>query len=83
LYFSTPAALILDNRLANAVYSRSGIPHLVTAKGQSLAWTPYRYAVYLHWMGQAASTLDISPELLELTLFCPPNDLSDEDNAAD
>jgi Putative 8-oxoguanine DNA glycosylase OGG-like protein len=83
LYFSTLGALILDNRLANAVYSRSGIPHLVTAKGQSLAWTPYRYAVYLHWMRQAASTLDISPELLELTLFCPPNELSDEDNAAD
>jgi hypothetical protein len=72
LYFSTPGALILDNRLANAVYGWSGIPHLVTAKGQSLAWTPYRYAVYLHWMRQAASTLDVSPELLELTLFHPP-----------
>lgn len=37
LYFSTVGALILDNRLANAVYGRSRIPHLVTAKGQSLA----------------------------------------------
>jgi hypothetical protein len=78
-----PGALILDNRLANAVSSQSGIPHLVTAKGQFLAWTPYRYAVYLHWMRQAASTLNVPPELLELTLFRPPEDLGDKHDAAD
>jgi hypothetical protein len=83
LYFSTPGALILDNRLANAVSNRSGLPHFVTAKGQSLAWTPYRYAVYLHWMRQVASTLNVPPELLELTLFRPTEDLSDEHDAAD
>jgi hypothetical protein len=83
LYFSTPGALILDNRLANAVYSRSGLPHLVTTKGQSLAWTPYRYAVYLHWMRQTARATEVEPDVLELTLFSPPNDLSDEHHAAD
>ena len=82
LYFSTPGALILDNRLANAVYRQSAIPHLVSAKGQSLAWTPYRYAVYLHWMTLTASALDVAPELLELTLFRPPHTLSDEEDAA-
>jgi hypothetical protein len=50
LYFSTPGALILDNRLANAVHKLSRLPHLVTESRQSLAWTPYRYSVYLHWM---------------------------------
>lgn len=83
LYFSTPGALILDNRLANAVYSRSRLPYLVTEKGRSLAWTPYRYAVYLHWMGQTASAIGVEPELLELTLFRPPEDLGDEHDAAD
>src|SRR5260221_3850366 len=51
LYFSTPGALILDNRLANAIHSRSRLSYLVTAKGRSLALAPYRYAVYLHWIG--------------------------------
>ena len=32
LYFSTPGALILDNRLANAVHSLSGLPHLVARR---------------------------------------------------
>jgi hypothetical protein len=40
LYFCTPGALILDNRLANAMHSLSGLPHLVSGKGRSLAWTP-------------------------------------------
>jgi len=86
LYFCTPRALILDNRLANAVYSRSRLPYLVTGKGRSLAWTPYRYSVYLYWMGQTARTLQVEPELLELTLFVtrqPPGDLNEEDDAAD
>ncbi len=83
LYFSTPGALILDNRLANAVHKLSRVPHLVTGNRQSLAWTPYRYAVYLHWMAQTAQTAGTDPELLELTLFQPPAALSDENDAAD
>jgi hypothetical protein len=83
LYFSTPGALILDNRLANAVSSRSRLPYLVTANGHSLAWTPYRYAVYLHWMKQTARVIKVEPDLLELTLFQPPRDLNDEHDAAD
>ncbi len=72
LYFSTPGALILDNRLANAVHRLSQLPNLVTRDGQSLAWTPYRYSVYLHWMTQTARTVGVAPDLLELTLFQPP-----------
>ncbi len=83
LYFSTPGALILDNRLANAVYSRSRLPHLVTGKGRSLAWDAVPYAVYLHWMGQTARVVGVDPELLELTMFRPPGDLNDEHDAAD
>ena len=83
LYFSTPGALILDNRLANAVHKLSQLPHLVTANRQSLAWTPYRYSVYLHWMTQTAQAVGVEPELLELTLFQPPGDLADENGAAD
>lgn len=83
LYFSTPGALILDNRLANAVHSLSGLPYLITAKGRSYAWTPYRYAVYLHWMRQTARAVDAEPQALELTLFSPPKDQNDEDDAAD
>jgi hypothetical protein len=83
LYFSTPGALILDNRLANAVYRLSMLPYLVSEKGRSLAWTPYRYAVYLHWMRQTASVVGVEPEMLELVLFQPPEGLNDEDGAAD
>jgi hypothetical protein len=75
LYFAVPGALILDNRLANAVYTRSRLPHLVTSDGRFVAWTPYRYAVYLHWMRQTAQTVGVWPEMLELTLFEPPADL--------
>jgi len=81
LYFSTPGALILDNRLANAVHKLSQLPHLVTGYGQSLTWTPYRYSVYLHWMTQTARTVGVAPDLLELTLFQTPGSL-DEENAA-
>lgn len=81
LYFATPGALVLDNRLANAVRNRSGLPYLVTPDGRSLAWTPYRYAVYLHWMRQTASTIGASPEELELTLFQPPADPMSEQDA--
>jgi hypothetical protein len=83
LYFSTPGALILDNRLARAVHRLSQLPHLVTGNGRSLAWTPYRYSVYLHWMIQTAQAVGVEPELLELTLFQPPDDLNDENDAAD
>lgn len=82
LYFSTPGAMILDNRLANAVYDRSKLPYLVTEDGRSRSWTPYRYAVYLHWMTQTAHAIGAQPEVLELTLFRPPGELSDEDAAA-
>ena len=83
LYFSTPGALILDNRLANAVHGLSQLPDLVTENGLSLAWTPYRYLVYLHWMTQTAREVGVSPELLELTLFQPPGDLNEENGTAD
>ncbi len=69
LYFTTPGALILDNVLARKVAALSGMPHLVTRAGRSRAWSPYRYAVYLHWMRQTATMLDCSPDELELTLF--------------
>ena len=78
-----PGALIIDNRLANAVHSLSGLPHLVSEKGSSLAWTPYRYAVYVHWMRQTSDAVGVEPEMLELTLFQPPEDLNDEHDAAD
>jgi Putative 8-oxoguanine DNA glycosylase OGG-like protein len=83
LHFAVPGALILDNRLANAVYSRSQLPHLVTSDGRSVAWTPYRYAVYLHWMQQTAQTVGVWPEMLELTLFEPPTDPMTEQDADD
>jgi hypothetical protein len=83
LYFSTPGSLILDNRLANAVYNLSQLPHLVTENRQSLNWTPYRYSVYLHWMNQTAQAVGVEPDLLELTLFQPPGDLADETGAAE
>ncbi len=82
LDFSTPGALILDNRMANAVYRLSRLPFLVTCDGHSLPWTPYRYAVYLHWMRQTARAIGIEPDMLELTLFQPPPDANDEHDAA-
>jgi len=78
LYFSTPGALILDNRLANAVHRLSQLPNLVTGDGRSLTWTPYRYSVYLNWMAQTAWTVGVAPDLLELTLFMPPGSLDEE-----
>jgi hypothetical protein len=74
LYFAIPGALILDNRVANAVHERSRLSHLITAHHRSVARTPYRYAVYLHWMRQTAQTVGVRPEMLELTLFQPPAD---------
>ncbi|MDH6199091.1 hypothetical protein M2272_005758 [Mycobacterium frederiksbergense] len=73
LYFTTPGALILDNVLARKVAALSGMPHLVTRAGKSRAWSPYRYAVYLHWMRQAAQELGCSADELELTLFTAPD----------
>ena len=83
MYFSTPGALILDNRLANAVYRLSQLPNLVTGDGRSLTWTPYRYSVYLHWMTQTALIVGVAPDFLELTLFQPPGSLDEENGAAD
>ena len=83
LYFSTPGALILDNRLANAVHRLSQLPNLVTGTGRSVTWTPYRYSVYLHWMNHTAQAIGVEPELLELTLFQPPGSLDEENGAAD
>jgi 8-oxoguanine DNA glycosylase-like protein len=37
LYFAVPGALILDNRLANAVHERSQLRHLVRSDGRSVA----------------------------------------------
>lgn len=82
LYFAVPGALILDNRLANAVQELSGLPNLVTAGGRSWPWTPYRYAVYLHWMRQTANAAGVEPDLLELMLFQPPGEIADEHDAA-
>lgn len=83
LYFSTPAALILDARMARAVSRLSNLPNLVNTNGTIPAWTPYRYSVYLHWMNQTAEACGATPELLELTLFEPPPDPPDEGEAAD
>ena len=69
LYFTTRGALILDNVLAKKVNGLTTMPYLVRTNGQSYAWSPYRYAVYLHWMRQAATQLECSPDELELTLF--------------
>ncbi|MFV8242623.1 hypothetical protein [Mycolicibacterium peregrinum] len=76
LYFTTQGALILDNVLARKVAALSGMPHLVGDGGRSRAWSPYRYAVYLHWMCQAGTALDCSAEELELTLFTASSALS-------
>jgi hypothetical protein len=83
LYFSTPGALILDNVLANAVKRRSGLEHLVTRRGHSKEWTPYRYATYMHWMRMTAESLGVEPDVLEVTLFAPPAHDFDEGVNAD
>jgi hypothetical protein len=85
LYFTTDGALILDNVIANAVHRFSRLPYLVTASGESRAWSPYRYAVYLHWMNQTAERLGVPPDLLELAMFrqTPPNDEPDDDGQED
>ncbi|SEH47716.1 hypothetical protein SAMN04489835_0259 [Mycolicibacterium rutilum] len=69
LYFTSSTSLILDNVLARKVHELSGLPYLVRSGGQSYVWTPYRYAVYLHWMSQTADTLNCAPDELELSLF--------------
>jgi hypothetical protein len=74
LYFAVPGALILDNRVANGVRDLSALPYLVTADRRSVAWTPYRYAVYLHWLCQTAQMIGVRPDVLEYTLFSAPAD---------
>jgi hypothetical protein len=69
LYFTTPGALILDNVLAKKANALSKMSYLVQTNGQSYAWSPYRYAVYLHWMRPTAARLECGPDELELTLF--------------
>jgi len=59
------------------------LSHLGTGNDLSLAWTPYRYSVYLRWMTQTARAAGVEPELLELTLFQPPGGLGEEGDAAD
>jgi hypothetical protein len=44
--------LILDNVLVTKVQTL--MPYLVQRNGDSYAWSPYRYAVYLHWMRYTA-----------------------------
>jgi hypothetical protein len=76
LYFTVPGALILDARLARRVARLVDDEHGYLRSGRTVAWTPYRYAVYLHWMTHTAAAVSrqtaphvISPALLELTLF--------------
>ncbi|XVV08288.1 hypothetical protein ACQP2X_25930 [Actinoplanes sp. CA-131856] len=76
LYFTVPGGLILDARLARRVARLTGSEYGYLKNGRPVAWTPYRYAVYLHWMRQSAAAVSrysgsrvVSPELLELTLF--------------
>jgi len=69
LYFTIPGALILDNVLAKKVKMLTDMPYLVQHNGQSYPWSPYRYAVYLHWMRQTAASLNCTPDELELALF--------------
>jgi hypothetical protein len=75
LYFAVPGALILDKRVARAVHALSELRYLVTPDGRSVTWTPYRYAVYLHWMRQTAQAAGIRPDELEFTLFQLPSGL--------
>lgn len=76
LYFTVPGALILDARLAGRVARLTGNSYGYLTRGQPVAWTPYRYAIYLHWMRQAAADVSrhtafpmVSSEQIELTLF--------------
>jgi hypothetical protein len=41
----------------------------LSRRGQSRAWTTYRYAVYLHWMRLVAAKLDVPTDALEYALF--------------
>jgi hypothetical protein len=61
-------ALILDAVLAATVTRLSDLPYLLI-KGKAHHWGHYRYGVYLAWMGQAAEKFEVSPELLEYSLF--------------
>jgi hypothetical protein len=76
LYFAVPGALILDQRLARRVAALNGKEYGYLRNGRPVAWTPYRYAVYQHWMTETAAEVSkhttphvVTPELLELTLF--------------
>lgn len=43
--------------------------HLVDRQGRAQRWGAWRYGVYLAWMGQTAQTVDVAPDMLELSLF--------------
>ena len=51
-----------DNVLAKNIKQLSGMPCLVQPNGDSFQWSPYRYAVYLHWMRQTADRLQCAPD---------------------
>lgn len=69
--------------MARAVSHLNGLSCLVDARAGALAWTPYWYCVCLYWMSQTAQTIAVTPDLLEATLFEPPPDRPDENEAAD
>lgn len=61
-------ALILDDVMGTQVTELSGLPHLLYRE-RGYNWSTYRYGVYIAWMGQTSERLDVSPELLEYSLF--------------
>jgi hypothetical protein len=70
LYFADDSrhALILDNQLGWIVQRLSTMAFL-GRRNQSMVWTTYRYAVYLHWMRLVAAELDVPTDALEYALF--------------
>ena len=74
LYFaSTPggpgSALILDNQTAWMVSVITGMDRFVDQQNRSERWTAYRYGVYLAWMTEVSSQLEVQPDFLEYALF--------------
>ena len=65
---ATQSPLILDRVMARRVTQLSDMPHLLY-QGFGYNWSFHRYGVYLAWMGQTAERFEVSPELLEYSLF--------------
>lgn len=61
-------ALILDVVLATKVTELSALPWLLY-RGHAFNSGAYRYGAYLAWMGQTAERFEVTPELLEYSLF--------------